>query len=206
MADILSEITDLHIQLDNCNYCVDLSDFTKVSGVYRGTGKENIMFIGEAPSNAASESRLAFQGSSINNLYRWFQLAGYQKSLEAFREEVYLTSVVKCPKITEFKKMWKNCSDWLWKQIDLIEPEIIVLLGVPARDFFVKSFRKNIKMDYGGCITSADLTETMFPPTMNEFTLVFLPHPSGLNRTMNDPIVKRKVINSIEENILVRMS
>jgi DNA polymerase len=91
-----------------------------------GSSKAKLMFVGEAPG--AEEDRLGrpFVGRAGKFLDKMLEIAGLN------REEVFITNTVKCrpPENRDPKKEEvAACKRWLEKQISVIEPELIVVLG-----------------------------------------------------------------------------
>jgi len=96
-----------------------------------GTGnpRARLMLVGEGPG--ADEDRLGipFVGRAGNLLDRILEAAGIK------REEVYITNVVKCrPPANRlpFQPEVDSCLPHLKKQIELINPKLIVCLGALA--------------------------------------------------------------------------
>ncbi|MCE5213517.1 MAG: uracil-DNA glycosylase [Methanobacterium sp.] len=113
----------------DCNEC-PLHE-SKTNTVF-GEGPDNakIMLIGEAPGRNEDETGRPFIGSSGKLLSELIQEAGMDRS------HIYITSIVKCrpennrkPRKTEYS----TCMElFLTKQIELINPDIIGLLGNSA--------------------------------------------------------------------------
>ncbi len=94
-----------------------------------GDPKAGVMFIGEGPGADEDRTGRPFVGQAGKLLDRMIFAMGFD------REDVYIANVVKCrppgnrdPKDDEVAA----CADFLDRQIDLIEPEVIVALGKPA--------------------------------------------------------------------------
>lgn len=101
-----------------------------------GNRKAQLMFVGEAPGRDEDLQGKPFVGRAGQLLTRIIQAMGFS------REEVYIANVIKCrppenrtPKPNEIKA----CSPFLLKQIELIQPRVIVALGKVATDFFLQS-------------------------------------------------------------------
>lgn len=87
------------------------------------------MFIGEGPGAEEDRTGRPFVGQAGKLLDRMIFAMGFE------RQEVYIANVVKCrppgnrdPKEDEVAA----CTAYLDRQIELIEPEVIVALGKPA--------------------------------------------------------------------------
>lgn len=93
-----------------------------------GSGNPNadLMFIGEAPGAEEDRQGLPFVGRAGELLTRII------KAIDLTREDVYIANIVKCrppgnrdPRPDEVSA----CRGFLERQIDLIQPRVIVLLG-----------------------------------------------------------------------------
>jgi uracil-DNA glycosylase len=94
-----------------------------------GEGPKNskIMVIGEAPGNEEDRQGLPFIGRSEKFLDEMFSLAGIK------RDRIFITTSVKChpdKNRNPVSKELKTCKNlWLDKQISIIKPELIVIIG-----------------------------------------------------------------------------
>ena len=129
-----------------CKKCKLCSNRTNV--VF-GVGNTNakIMFIGEGPGAEEDKAGIPFVGRAGKLLDMAFQAIGIN------REEVYIANIVKCrppgnrnPEDDEVQA----CSEYLQKQIEIINPDIIVLLGSVAlkailgKEYGITASRGNI--------------------------------------------------------------
>jgi DNA polymerase len=117
-----------------------------------GEGPVNakIMIIGQAPGAKENETGRPFVGRAGQFLNHLLEIAGIE------RGKVFITSILKCfpPKNRKpTKKEVESCLPYLKKQIEIIDPQIIILLGeVAFSSFFpdkkIKYFRgKRIKQN-----------------------------------------------------------
>jgi uracil-DNA glycosylase family 4 len=136
----MSALTELYQQIALCQKCEIARRRTRV---VPGEGAENadIMFIGEAPGWHEDQQGRPFVGPAGQYLDRLLA------SINLDRQQVYIANVIKCrppdnrdPLPTEVQ----NCRQWLDKQIELINPRMIVTLGrySMARYFPGKSISK----------------------------------------------------------------
>ncbi|HKP71075.1 MAG TPA: uracil-DNA glycosylase [Pyrinomonadaceae bacterium] len=115
-----------------CRICPNLADKTAVMSELNGTLTPKVFFIGEAPGRAgADRTRRPFYGDkSGDNFQRLLD------SIDLDRSDIFITSAVMCsprsatdanrkPTVTEIK----NCSTYLKRTIELIQPQIIATLG-----------------------------------------------------------------------------
>ncbi|MGM0608555.1 MAG: uracil-DNA glycosylase [Candidatus Muiribacteriota bacterium] len=102
-----------------------------------GSGNINsrIMIVGEGPGAQEDEQGMPFVGKAGQFLTKVLN------SVKIEREnDVYITNIVKCrpPDNREpHKDEIKCCSPYLFFQIELVSPEIIITLGNPATKFFI---------------------------------------------------------------------
>ena len=110
----------------NCSLC-NLSK-TRTNVVFgEGNPNSKIMFIGEAPGREEDIQGRPFVGRSGEMLTKMIENVLFLK-----RDEVYISNIVKCrppqnrdPQIEEVE----SCKGYLLKQIEIINPKIIVTLG-----------------------------------------------------------------------------
>jgi DNA polymerase len=93
----------------------------------------DIFFLGEAPGAREDEEGLPFVGASGKFLDELLESIGLD------REKVFITNVAKCrppgnrdPHVAEVKA----CTGYLERQLELIQPCLIVTLGRFAMDYF----------------------------------------------------------------------
>lgn len=112
-----------------CSKCSELS--IKRMNVVFGDGKVNakLMFIGEAPGKDEDEKGIPFVGSSGRVLSSILSEIGID------RKKCYITNIVKCRppynRIPTEREM-RNCSVWLGKELEIVDPTVIVPLGATA--------------------------------------------------------------------------
>ncbi len=95
------------------------------------------MFIGEAPGEAEAKTGRPFVGPAGRQLDSFLADAGLK------REDIYITNVVKDrppdnrdPRVKEVRLY----APFLWRQIGIIQPRVIVPLGRHALDFVRRHF------------------------------------------------------------------
>jgi uracil-DNA glycosylase family 4 len=91
-----------------------------------GSEKSRLVFVGEAPGAREDESGRPFVGRSGQLLASMIERIGLK------REEVFITSILKCRppgNRAPLKSEVDTCLPYLKRQIDAISPEFVVLLG-----------------------------------------------------------------------------
>lgn len=148
-----------------------------------GNLSSDLMFVGEGPGKDEDIQGRPFVGEAGRLLSRII------KAMTFTREDVYITNIVKCrpprnrdPQPDEIEM----CQGYLFQQIGMIQPKVIVTLGnVPTR-FFLK--------------TTAGITSLR--GSFHSFgNIKIMPtfHPSYLIRRRGDLEIKRKVWHDMQE-------
>ena len=129
-TDIFDTISNLDLSaLDEFSSgCTRCSLSGSRNRVVFGSGSENadLMFIGEGPGAEEDKQGLPFVGKAGNLLTSMIYALGYE------REEVYICNVVKCRPPNNRDPLpveAKSCTPYLQRQIELIQPKVIVALG-----------------------------------------------------------------------------
>jgi uracil-DNA glycosylase len=120
-----------------CVACPAMCERAAVLTELNGPVEARVMFIGEAPGRkGADRTRVPFSGDQSGRNFERF-LA----SIDLKRSEIFITSAALCnpraesganrrPKAVEIR----NCSSFLRRTIELVEPSVIVTLGTVALD------------------------------------------------------------------------
>jgi uracil-DNA glycosylase len=127
--------------------------------VGRGSLTPRIVFVGEAPGAEEDAQKLPFVGRSGKLLDEWMKYCGVNP------DEYYITNVVKTrppenrdPTPAEVAL----CAPLLRKQVDLLQPQIIVAVGRFAMNFFYPK-KKSILAESG---------------KLHDGKIYIVPHPS----------------------------
>ncbi len=116
-------------EVKGCTRCGLATTRTKtVFGI--GSPAARIMFVGEGPGHDEDVSGIPFVGRAGELLTKMIEAGMGLK-----REDVYICNVIKCrppQNRTPAHDEIASCKDYLWRQIEIIRPEVIVALGAPA--------------------------------------------------------------------------
>jgi DNA polymerase len=123
----------LRVEALACRRC-PLRDGAKQ--VVFGVGNPNarLMFIGEGPGADEDEQGEPFVGAAGRRLDKWIPRTGFS------REDVYIANIVKCRppgNRAPVPEEAEVCVPWLARQIELVRPEMICLLGATALRFLL---------------------------------------------------------------------
>ncbi len=128
VAQIASELEKIADEVRRCRKC-DLGSLR--TNAVPGEGKPNarILFVGEGPGADEDAQGRPFVGRAGQLLDKIIKACGLKRS------EVFIANILKCrppenrdPRADEII----NCFPYLQRQIEIINPEIIVALGAPA--------------------------------------------------------------------------
>lgn len=108
-----------------------------------GEGSENaeIMIIGERPGEENDKTGRPFVGRGGKILDK------YLIDAEVKREKIFLTNIIKCRmpyNATPNNAIISSCSGYLMQQVDIVQPKVIITLGLPAAKLMLN--KKNIKL------------------------------------------------------------
>lgn len=172
-----------------CTLCVAGGFIPAALPIFHGHAGQRLMIVGQAPGPTAGERPLPFTGASGKTLQAWLERAGFSPG--ALHREWYLTSLTKCfpgkavgsagkgdrpPSAAEITL----CARHLDREIALVRPEIVVSLGRLAAERLDPTARKEPLAALVGSVRQAARSG-------HPFTLIPLPHPSGVSRWLNDP-------------------
>jgi DNA polymerase len=130
------EIVNVADAVKNCKKC-DLWKTRTKPVIGDGSEDADIMFIGEAPGYNEDKQGLPFVGKAGKILDDLLEEIGMH------RQDVYIANILKCrpPKNRNpLKSEIDICTDYLNKQIEIIQPKIIIPLGNFASSFVFEKF------------------------------------------------------------------
>src|SRR5438309_4722 len=183
-------LAHLHGEILACTRCVAAGYLPAAAPVLSGYADNRIMLVGQAPGAVEAVRRLPFQGRSRTALMGWLIRAGFASERQA-RRQIYLTSVTKCfpgkgggggdrrPSRAEVDL----CRSHLDRQLALIKPELLILVGGLAHERFLpgRPLDGLVGRLFDLSAREVGSRERIRP------LLVPLPHPSGASRWLNAP-------------------
>jgi uracil-DNA glycosylase family 4 len=171
------EVTRLHRDIRACTRCADAGYIPRAFPIVAGRASDRIMIVGQAPGAVELTTGLPFSGRAGAELRRWLARAGIDEDHLPYR-----SAITKCypgkatsgagdrkPSPAEIA----NCAPWLVREIALVRPAVLVLLGQLAIERF------------WGKVALADAVGKSRRD--GDRVLIPLPHPSGASRWLNDP-------------------
>jgi uracil-DNA glycosylase len=135
-----------------------------------------VYLVGQAPGPREGEFGRPFAWTAGKRMFSWFQSIGIDE--EGFRSKAYMSAVCRCfpgktkqggdrvPSPSEIEQ----CSAWMKAELDLLKPELVILVGKLAIEQFLPG-KKSL----------ADVVGQQFKCTAfgHRFDAIPLPHPSG---------------------------
>ena len=119
-------LKEVFAQAQGCVRCAELAATRKTVVFGAGNANADLMFVGEAPGASEDEQGLPFVGAAGKLLEKLLGEIGLA------RVDVFIANVLKCrppgnrdPQPTEIE----NCREYLYRQVELIEPLVICTLG-----------------------------------------------------------------------------
>ncbi len=122
------KVEDIKQRVETCTKC-DLCKTRTNAVPGKGDSNARIIFIGEAPGRKEDEKGEPFVGAAGKKLENALAKSGIS------RQSIYITNVVKCRPPnnrvpTESER--ESCRQFLFEEIDAINPDIICVLGNTA--------------------------------------------------------------------------
>ena len=160
-----------HAELSHCRLCPDM-----IPPVIIGQPvSSEILLVGQAPGDREGELGRPFAWTAGKTLFKWFDSIGVQEN--DFRQQVYMSAVCRCfpgknPKGGDRvpdKNEIEICSRWLNKEVELLQPKLIIPVGKLA----ISQYLTVNKL--------VDVIGKKFDQGINgvDVEIIPLPHPSG---------------------------
>jgi len=125
-------LESLEKQAQECHLC-ELSKSRQKVVFGEGSLTATVMIVGDAPSNSDDSAGKVFTGRSGELLTKMLE-----NVLGLTRQEVYITNVLKCRALdtqSPSPTFAHTCHPYLLKQIELIQPKIIIAFGELAYQY-----------------------------------------------------------------------
>ena len=140
LAERHAALADLHSVVDACRRCAIGSTRTKVvCGV--GNPEAALVIVGEGPGESEDRQGEPFVGRAGELLTRMLA------AIDLRREDVFITNTIKCRASAEsggrivnrapMQDEMSNCREYLDRELEIVQPRIILALGAPAARSFL---------------------------------------------------------------------
>lgn len=185
-SDLLpNNLEQLHTNIQTCHLC-DLCKSRKQSMSGYGNPNASVMIIDSVVSNSEDTTSSYYEGRAGNSLKKMVE-----NVLELHVNDVYYTHAVKCKPFGSNKPSeseYDTCKSYLFKQIELIRPKVIIALGEDVYNLFSQT-KEEFNSVRGHIV---DFKEYKLVPIHNPQFL--LRNPSLKRETMNDLIMIKSLL------------
>jgi uracil-DNA glycosylase len=134
LAERASALAAIRADIGDCTRCPLAYAGRKTIVFGEGSPEARLMFIGEGPGADEDIQGLPFVGRAGQLLNNMISAMGLE------REDVYIANIVKCrpPQNRVPEPVEANtCSQFLLRQIDVVQPQVIVALGSTAATYLL---------------------------------------------------------------------
>ncbi len=133
-AERAAALTAIQADIGDCTRCPLAFQGRHTIVFADGDPNARLMFVGEGPGADEDAQGLPFVGRAGQLLNNMITAMGLKRS------EVYIANVVKCrppQNRTPEPEEANTCMQFLWRQIDVIRPEVMVALGATAATYLL---------------------------------------------------------------------
>jgi len=125
-----NNFNELKSLVENCYLC-ELSKVRKHALFGEGNQNASLMLITDEPTATEDELKSHYAGKNGEQLTKMIE-----NVLPLKKEDIYITSLVKCKSLNGMNAShFSSCSAYLFKEIELVNPKLIVTLGEKAYNF-----------------------------------------------------------------------
>lgn len=177
-----SPLQDLEQRVLHCRKC-PLAETRTQAVPGEGNASADLMFVGEGPGRDEDIQGRPFVGRAGQLLTKIINAMGFQ------REDVYITNMVKCrpPKNRNPQgQEIEQCQGYLFEQLELIKPRVIVTLGNVPTQYFLGT-RSGITSLRGKFYDS------------DQYRIMPTYHPSYLIRNEGNRELRREVWDDMQQ-------
>lgn len=178
--DILpNDLGALHVSISSCHLC-DLSKSRKQSMSGYGNANADLMIVDSIVSSSDDDLGSYYTGRAGTSLRKMIE-----NVLELSIDDVFLTHAVKCKPLGSNRPSdseLNSCKPYLYRQIEVIKPKVIVALGEESYNIFSQT-KEEFNSVRGHIID------------FKEYKLVPIYHPQFLLR---NPSLKKDTLNDLK--------
>ncbi len=174
----LNSLDEVFKTVETCQRC-ELHKFRDKCVFAEGKSNAEIMVIGLSPGKEENSSGKLFIGPSGNFLNELLRLA------KVNRESLYITNIIKChaPTYSIGKEEITACSIYLDRQMEIVNPRVIIPLGSIATQYILEKYnlpQKRISEIHGQLLHA--IVEDLFNPN-RDIKIIPMFHPAAALRS-----------------------
>ncbi|MEZ4643689.1 MAG: uracil-DNA glycosylase family protein [Chloroflexota bacterium] len=224
--------TQLHIDMRACRRCLQAGHAITPGAVFSSGREQRVLLIGQAPGVTEVTAGRPFNATSGTRLFKWLGEAGWAE--DDFRARHTMTAVTKCYPGKDksgkgdrvpSKAEQALCRPFLEREIALIDPRLIILVGglaikllYPAQAklrevigtavYFPPDVLTNpVNFNFhDGQLLHSDSLASLISPSLSGRLVVPLPHPSGASLWPNKPANKALLDQAVSLLQTVRLA
>jgi len=185
--DLHTQLVELNRQIRACRRCHAAGYLDELESVPIARDPEpdaplpRILLVGQAPGLRATNENRPFAGNAGDKLRAWFEMGGIPR--EDFWRKIHFSAITKCYPGRLFGARGDRvptpheqmlCRPWLDAQMELLKPDIVLLIGLLA----IQTFLGRVSSLSAVVGTAVEKDGVRYLP---------LPHPSGVSRWLNEP-------------------
>lgn len=214
----MDSFAKLHEELRACRLCYTAGHDIVPGAVFSGGPNPQVMLIGQAPGVTEVQVKRPFNAGSGRRLFEWLGEAGWDEA--QFRATHYMSAVTKCypgkhpngkGDRVPSKGEQKLCRPYLEREIRLVQPRLMILVGKLSMSLLYPSKTKltdvigtaayfapeTLTDPVNFDLSQAQIVSSYGGQTNGRF-VVPLPHPSGASLWPNKPTNKALIGRAIE--------
>lgn len=185
-------LAELHARLRACRKCLEAGYWITPGPVVHGVHTAQVMTIGQAPGITEVEAKRPFNAGAGRRLFQWLAEAGFDEA--EFRATQAMLAVTRCypgkspsgrGDRVPTREEQALCRPWLDREIELINPRLIVPIGKLAIGLF-----------FDPLPALEDVIGTQIE--RDGRVIIPLPHPSGASTWPNRPENAARIQKAIQ--------
>lgn len=173
----MTRLARLHREIRACRRCVLAGHLKEARPVVAGQATDRCMIVGQAPGAIEHAVGVPFAGRSGMVLRQWLARTGLDEDHLPYRSAMTKCFPGKSPSGEGDRRPTPAeialCAPWLEREIALVRPEVLLLVGQLA----IERFWGKVPLQEAVGRSRREPHRVLIP----------LPHPSGSSRWLNDP-------------------
>ena len=190
--DSTNKLRNIRDDIVQCRQC-DLYKTRTYPVVGKGNHDANIMFVAEAPGGEEDKKAVPFIGPAGKILNKLLA------SINLNRDDVYICNVLKCrppDNMNPTEEQKKSCSPYLTRQINAIQPKVIVCLGNHATESILTLFGQSDKIEPISMMSGKLINiDSVYTESIG-LNIMPLLHPAAL---LHNPLLGTKIRNDFKK-------